>query len=238
MPLLPIALAVLVAGCATAAPPALAPDHPAHADAPASAAAVSVAPLGAVAAPTLPPALRPADDAPASHAAHGDDDVQMAGVSGREDAAPDDPRLDAALAAYFALHDALASDDLAGAQAHGLHAAAALAAWLDGAAGLAAPDAEAVRDALPTLTTAADLAAARVAFGHVSAPLARLVATAAPGLAVERARCGMAQGVPEQGIWLQRPGPLRNPYFGSAMLACGTRQAPSSAEPADAHAGH
>lgn len=220
------ALAVLVAGCTAAAPPAVPPDHPAHADAPSSGAVVTVAPLDAVAAPTLPAALRPAGDA---HTAHAGQDAAGDATPAATEA---DPLLGAALDAYFAVHDALASDDPAGARTHAPHAASALAAWLDGAAGLDASDADAVRAALPTLADADDLAGARIAFGHVSAPLARLVAAAAPGLAVERARCGMAQGVPEQGIWLQRPGPLRNPYFGAAMLACGTRQAPGD------HAGH
>ena len=234
MTLRPLALAVVVTGCAAAAPPAVPPDHPAHADAPASAAVVTVAPLAAVAAPTLPAALRPADghpghDAHAAHAAHAEPMPDAA--SGTPVA---DPLLGAALDAYFAVHDALASDDVAGARTHAPHAASALAAWLNGAAGLDASDADAVRAALPALADADDLAGARIAFGHVSAPLARLVAAAAPGLAVERARCGMAQGVPEQGIWLQRPGPLRNPYFGTAMLSCGTQQASAPGE----HTGH
>ena len=30
----------------------------------------------------------------------------------------------------------------------------------------------------------------------------------------------MTTGAPEGGVWLQRAGPVRNPYFGTAMLMC------------------
>ena len=36
------------------------------------------------------------------------------------------------------------------------------------------------------------------------------------------ARCGMAEGIPELGVWLQADGDVRNPYFGDRMLKCGT----------------
>ncbi|RPJ23347.1 MAG: DUF3347 domain-containing protein, partial [Planctomycetaceae bacterium] len=36
-------------------------------------------------------------------------------------------------------------------------------------------------------------------------------------------RCPMA---PKPGLWLQTQGPLRNPYFGSEMLKCGTEVKP------------
>jgi Cu(I)/Ag(I) efflux system membrane fusion protein len=137
-----------------------------------------------------------------------------------------------ALGAYLAVQDALASDDQAEAIAHGAHFASAFEALAEAPpAGephfwhSRSDDVGAVRAAASELAGAADLAAARLAFGHLSVPFARLVEEAGlpEGLALDRYRCGMARDVPDGGIWLQRPGATRNPYFGAAMLTCGAR---------------
>lgn len=152
-----------------------------------------------------------------------------------------------ALGAYLALHDALASDDAEGARAHGRHTARAVAVWLDTPPDSDphlwhrnADDASALRAAADDLAAASDLATIRVAFGHLSVPFARIVEMSGTpdGMVLERHRCGMARDVPEQGIWLQRAGPVRNPYFGSAMLACGTRTGTVGENTRNGHAGH
>ena len=134
------------------------------------------------------------------------------------------------LDAYLALHDALASDQFDAA------AAQSFAAAFDRAVAEAPSDdphlwharmeeVEAVRAAAAALASAGDLAAARTAFGELSVPFVALVqAHGVPaGYDLARFTCGMAQDVPEGGVWLQRDGELRNPYFGAAMLTCGRR---------------
>ena len=134
------------------------------------------------------------------------------------------------LDAYLVLHDALASDQLDAA------AAQSFAAAFDRAVAEAPADdphlwharmdeVEAVRAAAAALAGAGDLAAARVAFGEMSVPFVALVrAHGVPaGYDLARFTCGMAQDVPEGGVWMQRDGELRNPYFGAAMLTCGRR---------------
>ena len=83
----------------------------------------------------------------------------------------------------------------------------------------------AVREAAQVLAAAETIEAARLAFGRLSLPFAALLtARGVPeGYDLARFTCGMARGVPEGGVWLQRDGELRNPYFGAAMLTCGRR---------------
>ncbi len=112
----------------------------------------------------------------------------------------------AVLAAYAALYEPLVAGDAAKAHA----AAAALAAAGKDDAQLVA----ALRD-FP-----AELKAQRARFSAISE---RLIARAGthPGAAgnLEVVYCSMAPG-----RWLQPAGPVRNPYFGAEMLACGEVQ--------------
>ena len=98
-------------------------------------------------------------------------------------------------------------------------------------------DVRAASGAAAALTAAGSLEAARTAFGALSAPFARLVeAAGAPeGYGLVRHTCGMRSDAPEGGVWLQRAGETRNPYFGTSMLLCGTRD---GAVPAAGGAGH
>lgn len=68
--------------------------------------------------------------------------------------------------------------------------------------------AEAVRDAK-------DLAAARAAFKALSKPMGLWASMSKPA-DIDVVYCSMANGG-----WLQKTGPIRNPYHGSEMLACG-----------------
>ena len=135
-----------------------------------------------------------------------------------------------ALGAYLALQDALASDRLDPAAAQTF--ARAFASTSDEMPAhdphlwhSRSDEVAAVRAGADALVAAEDLAAARVAFGELSVPFAALVqAHGVPaGYDLARFTCGMAPGVPEGGVWLQKDGELRNPYFGGAMLTCGRR---------------
>lgn len=164
----------------------------------------------------------------------GDDDAS-------EGALPPDG-LAGALDAYLAIQDALASDrrpstasvrafDAAVAalveappqgDPHFWHMRAAeVQAVQAGAAGLAA-----VAD--PGSSSAQALNAVRVAFGELSEPFARWVEVLGvpEGYDVVRFTCGTFSAAPEGGVWLQRAGDTRNPYYGSAMLTCGTQDGP------------
>ncbi len=131
-----------------------------------------------------------------------------------------DRDMQAVLTPYLAMHDAMARDTTDGVA----EAAAALAT----AAGkldpkTAAPaHAEKLAD-LPAklaagadaVRTANDLAGARAAFKSLSKPMG-LWATLAGPAGIDVVYCSMTRGG-----WLQKTGPIRNPYHGSEMLACG-----------------
>ena len=136
-------------------------------------------------------------------------------------------QLSGVLGAYLALHDALASDRTDPAAAGRLAAALAREAqtappgdphrWHRLAAPLA--QAQAASDALRQTD---DLDRARQLFGRLSVSVAALVDAADAGHGLERHTCGMADA-PEGGVWLQRAGAVRNPYYGTAMLLCSRR---------------
>ena len=139
-----------------------------------------------------------------------------------------------ALDAYLAAHAALAADALAPDAARAF--ASAFDAWT------AAPPADdphawhrhaeavaAVRRSAAALAEARTLDAARAAFGALSAPLVGLLdgADVPDGYDLARFTCGMAPGVPQGGVWVQRAGTPANPFFGSAMPTCARRDGPA-----------
>ena len=69
--------------------------------------------------------------------------------------------------------------------------------------------------AVQAIAKAEDLSSARKAFYTVSRPITMWASTAKPANTT-LAFCPMADGG-----WLQKKGPLRNPYYGSQMLECG-----------------
>jgi len=85
-------------------------------------------------------------------------------------------------------------------------------------------------------------------FGALSIELDQLLKRfgQAPGEQLVGMRCGMAEGIPEKGVWLQTGSEVRNPYFGAAsgMRACaadnwGLPQAGAvSTSSTDHHANH
>lgn len=151
--------------------------------------------------------------------------AERAPAAVKEAAAPAAGGFDAAMAAvvtpYLQIHDALAKDSVEG-------VAAAAEALVKAAEGLDAhsPDAKQAEhlDAIKTtLTThgkataaaAADLGQARTAFKAVSQGMGRWATLSKP-TDLDLVYCSMTKG-----SWVQRPGPIRNPYHGSEMLACG-----------------
>lgn len=116
------------------------------------------------------------------------------------------------LDAYFRVHAALSDDRMDGVQAD----AAAIATAAKGLGEAGAP----IAQAADALAGAADLAAARKAFGPLSdALVAYAEATKAAGEGVNTMFCPMANKQ-----WLQKDDKVRNPYFGKAMLTCGEKK--------------
>jgi len=79
------------------------------------------------------------------------------------------------------------------------------------------------------LEQATDLTAARkefLALSQAASDLARELKKLAPFASLKIFQCPMLNaaipGAPKTGYWIQRAGPLRNPFFGSRMIDCGT----------------
>ena len=244
-----LGLGLALAGCA--ARPALdaPPGHPAHLDAPVAPAVVEVAALPPVAPLDLPAPLRPDGTPPggmAGHSAMGhsamDHGEGAADLSGMDAPAPPSALGDA-LDAYLAVHDALADDrlDTAAADAFSL----ALSRLVETPP---ADDAHfwhmrgdavaTLRQSAGALAEAGDLDAARAAFGALSVPFADAVAAMGTPAELDLVRhtCGMADA-PQGGVWVQRTGDVRNPYFGTSMLMCsrGAETLPSAGHDAMDH---
>ncbi len=94
-----------------------------------------------------------------------------------------------------------------------------------------------IRDTGHQLADLSDIKAARIAYGSLSDSFKHLItALGVPtsyGKTVYSYVCGMAPDVPKAGIWLQTDTPVRNPYFGSAMLRCHTAKEQMSVSSAD-----
>jgi hypothetical protein len=83
---------------------------------------------------------------------------------------------------------------------------------------------ETIHDAGHQLADISDIKSARIAYGSLSDSFRHFIAAVGVPASYKQPIysyvCGMAPDVPEAGIWLQTEGPVRNPYFGSAMLRC------------------
>jgi hypothetical protein len=119
--------------------------------------------------------------------------------------------LSALVEPYLHVQDALASDRLEGVPAQ--------AQAIEKAATSLGSDAAPMAAAARKLASAGDLAAAREAFGELSAALVAFADKTKSGYGtdVRLAYCPMKK-LP----WLTRDKTIRNPYYGSAMLTCGT----------------
>ena len=233
-----LALGLAMAGCAV---PAALPSGADSAAPEAPALAVSLAPLAPAPSPELPLALRAPGPSTVTTAAAMDHGAHAHGDHAAHDGpAPVLGPLTDALDAYLDAHEALAADDPAPVPAL---ASAFAGAWAEAVE--TAPEADphfwharaeevgAVRTHALALAAAADLDAAREAFGHLSAALVGLVEARGAPAGLWRFTCGMRSDLPEGGVWLQRGPEPRNPYFGSAMLACATDRAALPARTGD-----
>lgn len=112
------------------------------------------------------------------------------------------------LESYLKVQTALAGDSLADAQVAAkalVKQATPLGAALKTAA-----------DAAGTVAAAADIKAARAAFGTLSDSMLALAGGGTGGAGVRIAYCPMVKK-----SWLQAGTEIANPYYGSAMLRCG-----------------
>ncbi|MFA4985638.1 MAG: efflux RND transporter periplasmic adaptor subunit [Candidatus Brocadiia bacterium] len=137
--------------------------------------------------------------------------------------------LDGVLAEYFALTEAFASDDFAGAGTAAGNLSAALSkVSMDGLDGTAMPKWMSAADQLAKLTAAVssakEIEEARGNLALLSDVLAPVIGSFGGGgkYAVYRMHCPMAFN--NRGAdWLAKDLTVRNPYFGAAMLSCGDK---------------
>ena len=112
---------------------------------------------------------------------------------------------------YLQVQVKLAGDQFTGITAHAQAIATAATAL--------GKDAEKIVAGAKKLGEAKDIAAARTAFGDVSQALADYAEKTKSGFGpdVQVAYCPMADKP-----WLQKDKDIRNPYYGAAMLTCGS----------------
>lgn len=140
-----------------------------------------------------------------------------------------DAAMTALLPHYLAVQEALAADNTNGVAAAAEALAGALTN-LDVAAvtGPGATSYAAIKNEGPAaakrLAATTDVAAARGEFKAISKLFAPWAANARP-TGVDLVWCEMAPGG-----WLQKSGPVRNPYYGASMLECGEKQPATAAK--------
>ncbi len=112
---------------------------------------------------------------------------------------------------YLQVQIALADDQFNGVATH--------AQAIEKAAAALGKDADGVVAGAKKLAAAKDIAAARTAFGEVSAALAAYAEKTKSGFGagVRLAYCPMADKP-----WLTKDKDIRNPYYGKSMLTCGS----------------
>lgn len=128
--------------------------------------------------------------------------------------------VDRLLAPYFEMQRSLAGDDFAGSQTNAKTLVGVLG---HGPSHEDAPSLADLSDEVKKILDASDIKMVRAAFLDVSNQLARMVKhVGTSGEAdVYKMRCPMAFNG-KGGEWLQNSDKLLNPYYGSAMLTCGT----------------
>lgn len=225
-------ITAVLAACAPTGAIDVPDDHPASTDVPASHYAVEASPLDPAPQPDVPDALRsrPQNHGSMEHGEEAMDHGEHAGQHPSHPAPPSTPNeLADALDAYIAIQSALAADRLDGLRTQARAFVTSVEAiaetppaddphfWHE-----RADDLDAILTYADALGEADDLADARVAFGHLSAPFADLAEALGLPDDVARFRCGMFDDAPDGGVWLQRGDGTQNPYFGAEMLTCGT----------------
>ncbi len=162
------------------------------------------------------------DDMAADQAA----EVATAAVAIDELTTVEAEKLNALLRAYLPISDTLSRDEFAGVSTMANDVAVA-------ARGMDAND---IEIAAQSVADAGDLETARRAFSELSRLVTeRVMTTGVPstfGIEVARLRCPMFPPG-EKSPWLQAAGEPRNPYYGSAMLACFDERVLIPATPVD-----
>ena len=135
--------------------------------------------------------------------------VFVAAVCARTAAAADLPA--ALIDPYLQVQVALSGDQFDGVTTH--------AQAIEKAATALGGDAEGIVAGAKKLAAAKDIATARTAFGEVSAALTEYAEKTKSGLGadVRVAYCPMVNKP-----WLTKDKTIRNPYYGAAMLTCGS----------------
>jgi hypothetical protein len=114
----------------------------------------------------------------------------------------------AALDPYLQIQTALAGDSL--------DSAKAAAKTFTAQAGKLGPAFQKALSAAEAITAAADIKAARTAFGDLSDAVLTMAGDGSGGAGVRVAYCPMVKK-----SWLQKGSEIANPYYGSQMLRCG-----------------
>ena len=245
-------LSAALSGCAASVPTAVPALHPAAPEAEPAPVRASLAPLPAAPDPVLPAVLQPVaasmDGTGMDHSATDHTEMRPAEADAPPMAPASGTPLASAFDAYFALHDALASDRLDGVSAQAAAFRSAFAGTLETAPTsdphfwhMRGDETAAVLAAATALVGTGDLETARAAFAALSLPFADLAEASGLPDGVARYTCGMRSDLPGDGVWLQREGAVRNPYFGGAMAMCGRPASgvePASGMEPDAHEGH
>ncbi|MBS1580607.1 MAG: DUF3347 domain-containing protein [Bacteroidetes bacterium] len=163
---------------------------------------------------------------PAGHDAHGH--RHTAGTEQAANAAPSDQspqqELNAVFAAYFSMKDALVASDAALARQRGAAFDEAVHSvpmdkldpklhtlWMDVMPGL--------MDPAHLISGTTDLKKQRDAFAQLTTPMKRLAQGFPTGLTIYVDHCPMYNGGSD---WLSTDQAIKNPFFGSAMLGCGS----------------
>ena len=115
----------------------------------------------------------------------------------------------ALLEPYLQVQAALASDQFDG--------VAARAAEIEKAAAVVGSDGEAIVAGAKKLSAAKDIKDARTAFGDLSTAMVAYAEKVGRGADVRVAFCPMVNKP-----WLTKDKTIRNPYYGAAMLTCGS----------------
>lgn len=124
--------------------------------------------------------------------------------------AQDKPAAQGVVDSYLKIHAALAGDTLEG-------VSAALESLVTQAKQIGGPAGGQVVKAAGAVGAAKDVNAAREAFKPLSEAVIAIVKQDPKGHEVKLAYCPMADA-----SWLQTDEQIRNPYYGSSMLTCGT----------------
>lgn len=162
------------------------------------------------------------------------DQKQAVAVTGQSELAALPPEMAAGLTSilndYVAIGDLLASDSTSGVQEPGRRVAASVDELLRSEIP-ASPhfwheheEIATVRGKALEIADATDIETARLAFADLSIALTKLVgATGIPPsyeFEIQKLHCPMYREGQGGSTWLQRAGPVRNPFYGSVMLEC------------------